>query len=119
MEEKGINKADARQFGTSMFARTRQCIYTFMTRTGKEADKSLSPMDWMLETRTYGMKIWFTTTAGGVINWIGDQVIFRRIRFTIAELSGFMHAVLQEARNIIAELIMCGSEGIHALLVIV
>ncbi|TWU70350.1 hypothetical protein ED733_000020, partial [Metarhizium rileyi] len=119
MEEKGINEADARQFGTSMFARTRQCIHTFMTRTGKEADESPSPMDWMLETRTYGMKIRFTTTAGGVIDWIGDQVIFRRIRFTMAELSGFMHAVLQEARNIMAELTMCGSEGIHALPVIV
>lgn len=119
MEEKGINEADARQFGTSMFARTRQYIHTFMTRTGKEADESPSPMDWMLETRTYGMKIRFTTTAGGVIDWIGDQVIFRRIRFTMAELSGFMHAVLQEARNIMAELTMCGSEGIHALPVIV
>lgn len=61
------------------------------------------------------MKIRFMTTAGGVIDWIGDQVIFRRIRFSMAELSGFMHAVLQEARNIIAELTMCGSDGIHAL----
>jgi superfamily II DNA helicase RecQ len=115
MEEKGIQEAEARQFGTSMFARTRQCIHRFMTRTGKETEEFPSPMDWMLETRTYGMKIRFTTTAGGVIDWIGDQVIFRRIRFTMAELSGFMHAVLQEARSTMAELAMCGDEGIHAL----
>ncbi|PNP44455.1 hypothetical protein TGAMA5MH_03801 [Trichoderma gamsii] len=61
------------------------------------------------------MKIRFMTTAGGVIDWIGDQVIFRRIRFSMAELSGFMHAVLQEARDIMAELTMCGGEGVGAL----
>ena len=115
MEERGIREADARQLGTSMFARTRQCIHRFMTRTGKETNEFPSPMDWMLETRTYGMKIRFSTTAGGMIDWIGDQVIFRRIRFTMAELSGFMHGVLQEARNVMAELTMCGSEGIRGL----
>jgi hypothetical protein len=115
MAEKGIREADARQFGTSIFARTRQCIHRFMTRTGKEINEFPSPMDWMLETRTYGIKIRFTTTAGGVINWNGDQVIFRRIRFSIAQLSGFMHAVLQEARNIMAELTMCGGKGIQEL----
>ncbi|TQW01405.1 tlh3 [Cordyceps javanica] len=36
----------------------------------------------------------------------------------MAELSGFMHAVLQEARSIIAELTMCGSEGTQGLLAI-
>jgi hypothetical protein len=86
-----------------------------MTRTGRETNEFPSPMDWMLETRTYGMKIRFTTTAGGVIDWIGDQVIFRRIRFTMTELSGFMHAVLQEARNTMAQLTMCGDKGIQAL----
>jgi hypothetical protein len=68
MEEKGIGEAEARRFGTSMFARTRQCIHRFMTRTGREINEFPSPMDWMLETRTYGMKIRFTTTAGGVID---------------------------------------------------
>ncbi|KAM3425958.1 hypothetical protein NHJ13734_009775 [Beauveria thailandica] len=42
----------------------------------------------------------------------GLQVIFRRIRVTLAELSGFMHAVLQEARSIMTELAMCGEGGI-------
>ncbi|PNP44426.1 hypothetical protein TGAMA5MH_03816 [Trichoderma gamsii] len=115
MREKGVREADARQFGTSMFARTRQYVRKFMTRVGKETDEFPSPMDWMLETRTYGMKIRFTTTAGGVIDWIGDQIIFRRIRFSMAELSGFMHAVLQEARSIMTDLTMCGGEGVHAL----
>lgn len=76
MEERGIGEADAWQLGISMFARTCKCIHTFMICTGKETDEFPSPMDWMMETCMYGIRIRFTIMAGGVINWIGDQVIF-------------------------------------------
>jgi hypothetical protein len=44
---------------------------------------SHSPMQWMLDLRTYGMKIHFNTTADGHIDWQGDLVLYKKIQFTI------------------------------------
>lgn len=110
----GVTASEARQSGMSMFERTRQCVRSFMTRTGHNDGEFPSPMDWILETRTYGMKIRFTTTAGGTIDWINDQVIFRRMRLTMTELSEFMHSVLHEARQMMNELTMVRSDSSEA-----
>jgi hypothetical protein len=39
---------------------------------------SHSPMQWMLDLRTYGMKIHFNTTADGHVDWQGDTVLYRK-----------------------------------------
>jgi len=40
-----------------------------------------SPMDWMFMLPTYGLKIRYTSTAGGSISWDGDTVSYQGEKF--------------------------------------
>jgi hypothetical protein len=42
----------------------------FMTTHGP------TPMKWMFDTRSYGLKIQYTTTAEGSIRWNGDEITY-------------------------------------------
>ena len=43
-----------------------------------------SPIQWMLDLRMYGLKIWYNTTSEGHIDWVGDQILYKEIQFTMA-----------------------------------
>jgi hypothetical protein len=42
-----------------------------------------TPMKWMLDSRTYGMKIRYSTTAEGLIAWHGDRITYQHYQFTM------------------------------------
>ena len=52
---------------------------------------SHSPMQWMLDLRTYGMKISFNSTTDGHIDWQGDTVLYKKIEFTMADFRAIVH----------------------------
>ena len=60
---------------------------------------SHSPMQWMLDLRTYGLKIHYNTTAPGNIHWVGDQILYREIQFTIAQFRGMIHGLVEQTRR--------------------
>jgi len=57
-----------------------------------------SPMKWMLNLRSYGMKIVFNTTQDGRMKWNGDLVLYREIQFIMAEFRTWVHGLLHEAQ---------------------
>ena len=65
-----------------------------------------TPMDWIYKCRTYGMQIWYNTTAEGVIEWEGNRVLYQGIRFNMEQLRGMMHGLVEEARRDLMELLM-------------
>jgi hypothetical protein len=65
-----------------------------------------TPMDWIYECRTYGIKIRYSTTAEGVIEWEGNRVLYQDVRFKIEQLRGIMHGMVEEARRDLMELLM-------------
>ena len=67
---------------------------------------SHSPMQWMLDLRTYGMKIHFNTTADGHIDWQGDLVLYKKIQFTMTQFRGMIHGLVAETRRILQEELM-------------
>lgn len=90
----------------SLFAYVRGMVQRFMTRTPGAPEAEPTPMDWILDTRTYGMHIQYNTPAPGVIDWVGDRVSYRRVRFTMDQLSDMLHGVVDEARSLLAQLTM-------------
>jgi hypothetical protein len=64
---------------------------------------SHSAMQWMLDLRTYGMTIYFSTTADGVIGWQGDLVLYQKIQFTMPAFRGMVHGLMDETRRILCE----------------
>jgi hypothetical protein len=107
----------ARERVPGMFPRVRKMVRKFMTRVGDGRSEQPGPMDWILETRTYGMHIRFNTTAGGSIDWKGDQVQYKRTKFTMRQLTEMIHAVVGEARELLCKLTMVDSseEGLSKL----
>ena len=60
-------------------------------------------MQWMLDLRTYGMKIHYNTTTDGHIDWQGDLVLYNKIQFTMSEFRCMVHGLVAEAKRILRE----------------
>ena len=81
---------------------TRKMMGRFML-TGQP-----TAMKWMFMTRTYGMKIRYTSTAGGSIRWDGDVVSYQNVRFSMGQFRTGVYGLVNEGRRIMMEeLLMC------------
>ncbi|KAI0603606.1 hypothetical protein TUN205_12188, partial [Pyrenophora tritici-repentis] len=50
---------------------------------------SHSPMQWMLDLRTYGLKIHYNTTTRGHVEWTnGDELLYKELHFSMAQFRG-------------------------------
>jgi hypothetical protein len=49
----------------------------FMTLT--EYNGKLTLMDSILRLRVFGFKIWFTTNVEGVVDWVGDTLLYGNV----------------------------------------
>ncbi|KAG6260171.1 hypothetical protein E4U48_000121 [Claviceps purpurea] len=115
MRERDMEECLAREKVKGMFKRVREMVRRFMTRVGDGRTAQPGPMDWILETRTYGMNIRFNTTAGGSIDWNDRRVQYKRIAFDMDQLTEMFYAVVEEAKNLLADLAMVSEDGIKKL----
>ncbi|KAK1920515.1 hypothetical protein P3342_008276 [Pyrenophora teres f. teres] len=52
---------------------------------------SHSPMQWMLDLRTYGLKIHYNTTTRGHVEWTnGDELLYKELHFSMAQFRGML-----------------------------
>ncbi|KAL8686415.1 MAG: hypothetical protein Q9218_007122 [Villophora microphyllina] len=73
------------------------------------------PIEWMLDLRSYGMKMVFNTTQAGYMEWNGDLVLYREIQFTMAEFRAWVHGLLREAQSLCTnELLWHRTTGVAA-----
>jgi superfamily II DNA helicase RecQ len=73
-----------------------------------------TPMDSILRLRAFGFKIRFTTNAEGVIDWVGDTLLYGNIQFSMPQLRSMIHGMIASARqHILANLMLLqiDSEG--------
>jgi superfamily II DNA or RNA helicase len=73
---------------------------------------SHSPMQWMLDLRTYGLKVHFSTTARGNVEWIGrDELLYKNVHFTMAQFRSMMHGIQAESKRLLVEeLLFCNGQ---------
>ncbi|KAF6815375.1 hypothetical protein CMUS01_12464 [Colletotrichum musicola] len=101
--EREMGKDEAEDKTTSLFQHVRSKVQRFMTRTSGAKDAEPTPMDWILETRTYGMHIQYNTAVASVIDWVGERVSYWRVRFTIGQLSDALYELVRETRGLLGE----------------
>lgn len=66
-----------------------------------------TPMKWMFDTRTYGLKIRYTTTAEGVIQWNRDEITYQHVRFTCDQFRSMVHGVVNRAwKHLMGEVLL-------------
>ena len=51
-----------------------------------------SPIDWLMDLRTYGLKIHYNTTAPGHVMWKDKYVLqYKHVSFSMAQFRGMVH----------------------------
>ena len=96
--------------GTMVPGRRREGCLQLITRMMNSfmVRGSQSPMQWMLDLRTYGMKIHFNTTATGHVGWQGsDEILYKDVQFNMAQFRGMVHGWVQECRQSMEDLLFC------------
>lgn len=76
----------------------------FMVRVGTQPGSYPTPMDHILEIRSFGMRIRSTTPAEGVIHWDGNTLLCRHVRTTLAGVSEACHQILSEAEDLLLQI---------------
>ena len=53
-----------------------------------------SPIQWLLDLRTYGLKIYYNSTTTGHVGWMNqDQLLYQQYNFTMGDFRGFIHGL--------------------------
>jgi len=59
-------------------------------------------MQWMLNLQTYELKIHYNTTAEGFIDWVEEQISWKRlVQFTMKQLCEMIEKLIQESREVL------------------
>ena len=83
---------------TTSFGWVQQMVRTFMARG------SASPMQWLLDLRTYGLKIHYNTTAIGHVNWKDKHTLeYKDVAFTMDGFRGMVHQLVEDSRRALFE----------------
>jgi hypothetical protein len=69
----------------------------FMTLT--EYNGKLTLMDSILRLRAFGFKIRFTTNVEGVVDWVGDTLLYSNVQFSMPQLRSMIHGMMAGARQ--------------------
>ena len=86
-----------REVVQSYFYYIWQLMYQFMTMAYNRQDPIL--MQWIYKARLYRFKIWYTTTAKGCIQQVGDRILYQQIQFNIGQVQSMVQGLVQEARK--------------------
>lgn len=101
-----MSKKKAKEKAEGLFRIVRRKVRRFMTRMPGEEEADPTPMNWIINTRMYGMKIRYTTPGKETIDWQGDQIKCGQVRLRMGQISDILHNVLKEARQTLAVLTM-------------
>ncbi|KAK4158624.1 hypothetical protein QBC43DRAFT_305290, partial [Cladorrhinum sp. PSN259] len=86
----------------SVFALVRKKVSRFMTVVHEAGLPT--PIDWIFDCRTYGLKVCFTTPASGQLYWVGSTVTYRQITFSMAALTEMLHQIVGELGRMVDQL---------------
>ncbi|KAH7418916.1 hypothetical protein BKA64DRAFT_614191, partial [Cadophora sp. MPI-SDFR-AT-0126] len=96
-ENRGLSRKRAKEKASSHYVLTRGLVRAFMTMAHDGKDPT--PMQWLYRSRSYGFKIRYTTTAEGKIQWIGDDILYPHMRFSMTKFRSMVHGLVGEARE--------------------
>lgn len=66
-------------------------------------------MQWMLDLRTYRLKIHYSATTPGHIGWTGrDKLLYKEVQFNMGDFQGFVHGLVSSTQKILREEILLG-----------
>ncbi|EYE95504.1 uncharacterized protein EURHEDRAFT_441436, partial [Aspergillus ruber CBS 135680] len=71
-----------------------------------------SPMQWILDLRTYGLKVHYNSTTPGHVGWMNhDQLLYKDLNFTVRDFKAFIHGLVSTTRQLLYEELLLGSKA--------
>jgi RecQ family ATP-dependent DNA helicase len=61
------------------------------------------PMQWMLDLRTYGLKIHYNSTTIGKVDWIEDEILYKDIKMSMPQFRSMVHGLVHETKRLLIE----------------
>ena len=52
-------------------------------------------IQWMLDLRTYGLKIYYNITIEGYVDWVEDQIVYKQMQFTMSEFRSMVYGLVE------------------------
>lgn len=99
-DEMAEEKADEGKM--SAFKVVQRTMHRYMMRTPSMGTPA--PMNWMLDARTYGMKIRYSTMAQGVIGWKdGDTILYQDVQLGMTQLRAMVQGLVTRSRRKLME----------------
>ena len=80
----GMSQVDAEESTQSHVKLVQRMTWKFMILMGDDSEPM--PMDWMLETHIYGLHIWYSMPAEGIVSWKGETILYQEIQFTMEQV---------------------------------
>lgn len=103
----GFSDEEAAEKATPVPTMVKRKVMRFMVISS--ARTPANPMEWLLTTRTYGLKIRYTTISPGQIGWRGDEISYQKTRFTMNEVRHMFDMAVEHTRGMMARLLFIGS----------
>jgi hypothetical protein len=107
LEDDSVYESDpSRQRPKGCLQLVKQMMDRFMVRG------SHGPMQWMLDLRTYGLKIHYNTTSHRHVEWIRrDELLYKELHFSMAQFHGMVHGLASESRRLLTEELLFSSKA--------
>ena len=69
-------------------------------------------MQWMLDLRTYGLKIHYNTTIEGHVDWVGEQILYKQVQFNMLDFRGMMHGLVERIERLLFDDLLFRNEAV-------
>ena len=96
-ESRSLSTKSAQEKASSYYVLTQGLVRAFITIAYNSKDPK--PIQQLYRSQSYGFKIRYTTTAKGKIQWIRDNVLYPKVRFSISQFRGMIYRLVGEARE--------------------
>ena len=96
-EGEGMSRAKAQQSARGVHEFVQEPVRRFMTLI--EYGGSSTPMNHILQQRTYSMAIRNTTKAPATVGWQGDTILIGKIQFTVNDVRKVVFGLCETARR--------------------
>jgi superfamily II DNA helicase RecQ len=92
----GWPREDAEAIATKHVELVQQSVKGFMTLT--DYGGKPTPMDWVLRLRAYGKGANKGTNSAGHVLWVGDEILYGYVRYSMSQLRSMIHGLVEATR---------------------
>lgn len=97
LTRQGYGLNDAKALAQTILSYVQEMASQFMTLM--QFNGRSTPMDTILRLRSFGLKIRFTTNSEGVIDWIGETLLYGHVQFSMPQLRSMIHGMIASAQQ--------------------